>query len=261
MPTRILRDWTDSFAVDELDAHAERFFVRLIMKADDYGRFHADPRMLRSMCFPLRSDVRDTDITRWLAACEKAGLLRCYDDDRGRALLEIQNFGQRQRTESKFPSPGDCPTNDRKPPTNDGLVGGGGGGVCGDEREGESPLPPEGELVTEDLDEFAQIARLIPAGASRKSKTDQRRIRINGLTDLMRRLNGFFGRRDERWTVYDAKAILDVRPTPEELDLMEERYLAIIPDKDWRRQDLSTLLNNWRSELDRARSWKANQAA
>lgn len=106
MPNRILRDWTDSFAVNELDAQAERFFVRLIMKADDFGRFHADTRLLKANLFPLLSETRDTDISRWIAACEKAGLLRCYVDDRSRSYLEIVNFRQRTRqSESKFPPP------------------------------------------------------------------------------------------------------------------------------------------------------------
>lgn len=107
MPNRILRDWTDSYAVNELDAFAERFFVRLIMKVDDFGRFHADPRLLKANLFPLLPEIRDTDISRWLAACEKAGMVRCYVDAKGRRFLEIQNFQQRmrQKTASKFPAP------------------------------------------------------------------------------------------------------------------------------------------------------------
>lgn len=115
MPNRILRDWTDSFAINALDAQAERFFVRLIMKADDFGRFHADPRLLKSYLFPLVPDTRETDCSRWLAACEKAGLLRCYVDDRGRNYLEIVNFKQRTRqSESKFPSPDSQPNDNRQ---------------------------------------------------------------------------------------------------------------------------------------------------
>lgn len=99
--------------------------MRLIMVADDYGRFHAEPRMLRAKCFPLKLDVRDTDITRWLAACEKAGMLRCYKDTKDRPLLEIVGFKQRSRTDSKFPSPEECPSNDGQMtvngPSNDGL--------------------------------------------------------------------------------------------------------------------------------------------
>lgn len=61
--------------------------------------------MLKSNLFPLKEDVRSTDIPRWLAACEKAGLLRCYEVDSKR-FLEIPRFGQRTRAEaSKFPQP------------------------------------------------------------------------------------------------------------------------------------------------------------
>lgn len=106
MPNRILRDWTDSFTINTLDANAERFFTRLIMKADDFGRFHADTRLLRAYLFPLLPEIRETDITHWIAACEKAGVLRCYVDGKGRKFMEIGNFKQRTRqSESKFPGP------------------------------------------------------------------------------------------------------------------------------------------------------------
>ncbi|MGI9582611.1 hypothetical protein ACR1PO_15555 [Chryseobacterium sp. RRHN12] len=108
MPNRILRDWTDSFIVDELDVHAERFFVRLIMKVDDFGRFSADKRLLKSQLFPLKSDIRDTDIARCLTACEKAGLITIYTVA-SKCYLQIENFKQtlRQKT-TKYPSPDEC---------------------------------------------------------------------------------------------------------------------------------------------------------
>jgi len=111
MPNRILRDWTDSETVNTISWQAEVLFTRLIMKADDYGRFHANPKLLRSLLFPLRDGLRDADITRWIAECEKAGLIRIYvvDDKKskdGKSFLEIENFGQRTRAEkSKFPEP------------------------------------------------------------------------------------------------------------------------------------------------------------
>ncbi len=108
MPNRILRDWTDSFIVDELDVHAERFFVRLIMKVDDFGRFSADKRLLKSQLFPLKSDIRDTDIARCLTACEKAGLITIYTVA-SKCYLQIDNFKQtlRQKT-TKYPAPDEC---------------------------------------------------------------------------------------------------------------------------------------------------------
>ena len=96
MPNRILRDWTDSDKVDKLSAEGERFFVRLIMKADDYGRYFADPKRLKAFLFPLKDSLRETDCSRWLAECEKAGLARCYDVA-GRRYVELLNFNQRLR--------------------------------------------------------------------------------------------------------------------------------------------------------------------
>ena len=102
----LLRDWTDSLTVDALDAHGERFFTRLLMKVDDYGRTLAEPRLLKSRLFPLKSDIRETDITRWLAACQKAGLIRFYVDAKGRTILEVFKFGQRKRfMKSEFDPP------------------------------------------------------------------------------------------------------------------------------------------------------------
>ncbi len=106
MPNRIIRDGLiESEAVNQLDAHAERFFFRLLLRADDYARYHANPLLLKSNLFPLRDDVRSADITRWLAACEKAGLVRCYSAS-DKPYLEIPKFGQRARADqSKFPEP------------------------------------------------------------------------------------------------------------------------------------------------------------
>lgn len=102
----LLRDWTDSRTVDALCAHGERFFVRLLMKVDDYGRTDADPRLLKSRLFPLKADIRETDISRWLAACQMAGLLRFYADGKGRKILEVFKFGQRKRfMKSEFDPP------------------------------------------------------------------------------------------------------------------------------------------------------------
>jgi hypothetical protein len=120
MPNRILRDWTDSYTVEPLSAEGERLFVRLIMKADDFGRYHADPRLVRAGCFPLLSRLRDTDITHWIAECEKAGLILVYQSC-SRSYLAIVNFKQRARAdESKFPAPDGKPKEWR--PVRDGPL-------------------------------------------------------------------------------------------------------------------------------------------
>ena len=147
MPERLLRDWTDSEAVNALDPAAERLFTRLLMKADDYGLYTADSMLLRANLFPrLIDQIREADITRWIAACEKAGLIRLYtiaanapttpqdsvraanagrsaQDRKGKTFLSIVNFGQRLRQRRlKYPLPpwievdGDLPQLDSNSP-------------------------------------------------------------------------------------------------------------------------------------------------
>lgn len=114
MPNRILRDWTDSDAINSLSWNAEVLFIRLIMKVDDFGRFSASPKLLRSLLFPIRDGIRDADILRWLAECEKSGLIRVYTSQNdAKPLLQIEKFQQRSRAEkSKYD----------EPPPNDGHV-------------------------------------------------------------------------------------------------------------------------------------------
>jgi len=105
MPNRILRDWTDSDKFDGISPEAERLFVRILMKADDYGRFHAESRRVRSACFPLLTTLRPTDIDGWLQElAERRLILRYRVDDRD--LLAIPRFRQRlKRSVPKFPPP------------------------------------------------------------------------------------------------------------------------------------------------------------
>ena len=121
MPNRVLRDWTNSDKINSVSVHAERFFTRLIMQADDFGRFHASPRLLSSYLFPLKDDMRDADITRCLTECEAAGLIVIYEAS-GKKYLQIVDFNQQLRQKnSKYPEPeevsimpAECQQNDSK---------------------------------------------------------------------------------------------------------------------------------------------------
>jgi hypothetical protein len=96
MPQRILRDWTDSELVDNLSFQAEVLLTRLIMKADDFGSYHANPKLLNAFCFPLKN-IRETDITRWLQELASSGLIVLYDAE-NKPFLNILNFNQRLRS-------------------------------------------------------------------------------------------------------------------------------------------------------------------
>lgn len=104
---RLLRDWTDSESIDSLSPEAERFFTRLIMKADDYGSFHSNTKLLKSNLFPLRDDLKDKRIEEWMKELLDAGLIFLYNV-KGKHLLRIINFGQRLRNKRNiFPPPSD----------------------------------------------------------------------------------------------------------------------------------------------------------
>lgn len=103
MANRILRDYTDSQSVNVLDWFGECLFVRLIQKADDYGRFYRNPAMIRSLLFPLKRGLRIVDIDEKLTEMEQAGLLRSYEIA-GKPILEIVKFKQRMRSNARFPN-------------------------------------------------------------------------------------------------------------------------------------------------------------
>ena len=104
MPNRMLRDWTDSLKFEAMPAETERLFVRLIMKADDYGRFHADPRLVRAACYPLEDCTTDK-VKDGLADLAKRGLIYTYAVE-DRPYLAIVNYGQRlKQSRPKFPPP------------------------------------------------------------------------------------------------------------------------------------------------------------
>lgn len=106
MPNRILREGIlTSDRVDSLDAAAEVFYRRLMSKVDDHGLYDGRPAILRANLYPLRVDrVREADISRWIAACEKAGLIALYQVD-GKPYLQMLDTKWIARTEPKYPKP------------------------------------------------------------------------------------------------------------------------------------------------------------
>lgn len=111
MPNRILRPGiNDSDRVDALSGGAEIFYRRLMSVVDDFGRFEADLRKLRSQCWPKKFDkISPLKVSGWLEECSSGEnpLVRVYGVE-GKYYLEIQGFDQRVKggQKSKFP---ECP--------------------------------------------------------------------------------------------------------------------------------------------------------
>lgn len=109
VPNRLIRDGIlTSDRVNTLTLGGEVFYRRLLSVVDDYGRFDGRHVMLKVSCYPLRVDsVREADISRWIAECEKAGLIVLYAVD-GKPYLAVLDFRQQVRAKhSKFPPPPD----------------------------------------------------------------------------------------------------------------------------------------------------------
>lgn len=106
MPNRYLREsYIGSESVNALSWQAEVFWTRLLVAVDDWGRCEAHPKLLRAKIFPLRLDaVREADVSRLIAECEKAGLVRLYSDN-GKEYLQMFKWEVGRALESKYPDP------------------------------------------------------------------------------------------------------------------------------------------------------------
>lgn len=106
MPNRILREGIlTSERVAALNWQEEVFYRRLMSVVDDFGRYHANPKLLRAACYPLLIDkVSDADVGKWLTSCVTAALVSVYPAPDGKRYLQLLDFRQQARAEkSKFP--------------------------------------------------------------------------------------------------------------------------------------------------------------
>ena len=112
MPNRQLKEsicTSESLAV--VSAEAERLFYRIIVNADDYGRYHGNTKVILAECFPLRiGDFTPKDIEAWLLELERVGMIRRYATDKRRFLCVVswREHNTPRAKASKYPSPDDC---------------------------------------------------------------------------------------------------------------------------------------------------------
>jgi hypothetical protein len=110
MPNRIVREGIlASERVSKMSFGAQLFYHNLMLVVDDFGRFENKAELLRARCFPLQLDrVTSSDILGWLLECSNGDnpLITTYQDE-DHKLLQVNNFGQRIRpnTKSKYPEP------------------------------------------------------------------------------------------------------------------------------------------------------------
>jgi hypothetical protein len=105
MPSRVLREGLlDSDAIGAVSVGAELLFVRLLLLADDFGRYDGRVSVICRRAFVNRRSVDEHMTADWLHELDSAGLVRLYEVD-NKPYLELQNFRQRTRAQvSKYPA-------------------------------------------------------------------------------------------------------------------------------------------------------------
>lgn len=104
MPNRWIKEsYLASSRINAVSPEARDCWVRLLLVADDYGLFHANPQLVASRCYPLQPNARKC--AQLLAELEGAGLVARYEAG-GRPYLRIEQWYERARSSPKYPQPG-----------------------------------------------------------------------------------------------------------------------------------------------------------
>lgn len=108
MPNRLIKESIcTSEDIAQLSKDAEILFYRLIVNADDYGCYFGNPSIVKSRCFPLKSDdIHSNEVDAWLDELAKAGIIIRYTAEDGRDYIQFMKWAKHQRvrqTEHKYP--------------------------------------------------------------------------------------------------------------------------------------------------------------
>jgi hypothetical protein len=218
-------------------------FAGLWCVADREGRFKWEPRKIGVQILPYDN----IEFSRVLDALWTRGFIVKYRVDSVDygwipSFTRHQVINNRER-DSEIPEPNDtnafdaCPT--RAPR---------------DEHAGKA----EGKGKEGNMEGNGTYTPLPPKGGIKRGRKASGQSKVQENTPRMIRIGSWFGRQPETlWTVDEAKALEAINPSDKEIGGMEIFYTGPIlsNEKLYPRKTLSTLLNNWTNELDKARSY------
>ena len=108
MPNRIMNDsMCRSESLARLSWFTQCVFSRLIVLADDFGRYDARPAIIKGYGFPLHRDLSEDEIQTALKEIEEAGMLQLYEVG-GKRFLQLTSWHKFQRlrnSKEKYPAP------------------------------------------------------------------------------------------------------------------------------------------------------------
>lgn len=102
MPNRLIKESIcASEDLNKLSPMAENLFYRLMVNVDDYGAYYGNPSIVKSNCFPLKSDdIKSDQVDSWLNELEKAGLIFRYTAN-GRQYVQFVKWEKHQQIRAK----------------------------------------------------------------------------------------------------------------------------------------------------------------
>lgn len=109
MSNRLLKDSIrTSESIDQLSPEGERLFYRLLLVAEDWGRFDANPKVLISFCFPLKTgSITPEMMNTWLQELAAVEIITLYtvDGKNYGAFAQWAKHNNMRNKHSKFPEP------------------------------------------------------------------------------------------------------------------------------------------------------------
>jgi hypothetical protein len=112
MPSRVIRgEINASRSLARVSILADLTFRALVVAVDDYGRFEADPLMLKAALYPRRADVMPETVRGWVDELAAEGCVDIYVVD-GAEYLQLTGWEEhrgagRRASRSKYPDPKD----------------------------------------------------------------------------------------------------------------------------------------------------------
>ncbi len=249
MPNRYAgpEDFSDSRALAKVSLDAVAFYASIFFTVDDFGRMVSDPAMLKARAFPYRQEIRGTDCSRWLAECERAGLLASYEVD-GTPYLQLTAFSGtrfKRATKSKCPEPPAIASNCvqlRADASNCPVP------VPGTDYGTDTPLPPTGGLLVE-----------IPkSGTPKRRRTKPPEPELYGDPLFVEFWNGYPNKtaKGQAWTTWLKMAPEDQRVAARQSPIYGLAYVNADDERMRFVPHPSTWLNDRRYEDDPA-TWRA----
>ena len=108
MPNRFIKESICSSAqIDALTWFEQAVFIRLIVRADDFGRLDGRRRFLNNTLFVTAENVNDQDVENAVIKLEEVGLAKRYEVE-GKPFLYLTGWSKHQQQRSnvsKYPDP------------------------------------------------------------------------------------------------------------------------------------------------------------